>query len=352
MKVSFKVSNQDGLAYGIEPGEHTVDVPVASLSAEDRALLARAINSDGRLWKVHLTRYESGLYVVVPTPRAATVQGVLDAVRQASEDAETRKRDLRAKADALIASLANDPGNYIDSDMEMLFPDLKEAAEDARARKEAKALADARPEIERLLAQGRLDVGSIAGDGRYRVGDPRARIVRTALEKSGDWSRLYQAACAEADRLTAEAEAAKAARDAAALAARDAWLREHGQTAILAKLAAGYNCAGAIRAAVRRLVTEQVEALAQGVRVLDAADECTSCKDRSCPSDAAFALEQAADAAGLDAGVVWATWEPAEDAYGEDPRHAELVRIIVPCPWDDRIKEYVALEVTGDDFAD
>lgn len=349
MKVSFKVSNQDGLAYGIEPGEHTVDVPVASLSAEDRASLARVLGGGNTLNRASVFS-GLGIYINVCTPRAVTAQGVVDAVRATEAAVADKIASLRREADEAIAKLAKGEAAYYNGDLAEAFPDLKEAEVAARARAEDAAIAEARPKIERLLAQGRLDIAQY--QSCYKAVEHNLGIVRTALEKSGDWSRLYQAACSEADRLTAEAEAAKAARDAAALAARDAWLREHGENAILAKLDAGYNCAGAIRAAVRRLVTEQVEALAQGVRVLAADDECTSCKDRSCPSDAAFALEQACDVAGLDAGVVWATWEPAEDAYGEDPRHAELVRIVVPCPWDDRVKDYVALEVTGDGFSD
>lgn len=317
MKIKVDIHPQYAIPAGIEPGRHDVEVDLALLSQADRDLLA-----------AHVREYQEAYYLHDGTPsannigyavRMPSVAGILDAIRRTDECiAENARKAAERKA----------------ADERELLAGIEKA----------------RPEIERLLAQGRLDITSYDGV-RYAVQDANLGYVSAGLKRSGDWHRLESAAVAEKHRLQEAKEREIAAAKTAMLAKRDAWLTANGGETILAKIAAGYDCAGAVRALVRAQAVEKILALGESLRVLDEADECSDCRDRSCPSDAAFALEQAAQAAGFGAEVVWATWS-AEATGDEEDSKAELVRIVVPCPWDEGQADYLTLEVTGKGFAD
>ena len=51
MTIEVHVSVRDGLKHGVEPGTHAVEVPVASLSVDDRELLARCLQYPNTLHK-------------------------------------------------------------------------------------------------------------------------------------------------------------------------------------------------------------------------------------------------------------------------------------------------------------
>jgi hypothetical protein len=91
------------------------------------------------------------------------------------------------------------------------------------------------------------------------------------------------------------------------------------------------------------------EGLGADIRVLPRDVECSECKDRTSPSDAAFGVVQAAHEVGFGAEVVWAEWDETDD---EAARQGELVRVFVPCPWDEADDKYLILEIVGEGFAD
>jgi hypothetical protein len=359
MKIRVNIPLATALAAGCEPGKHDVEVALADLSPDDRALLAAhlAENPVGTFAVRNHALLVPGSYsqdTAVPiAPAAPTAEAILDALRAVGPALDARRAALRLRAEQWLADLRADTmaRPYADDTLATLFPDLDLPGEVAASERRLHAAAVARgtPEADRLRAQGRLDLGP-QGIVTLSDGNPGPEAdLRIAL--GDEYQKLYDAAQAEQDRRKA---AARAADDAA----RDAWLAANGGQSLLTKIGAGYDCAGAVRAHVRAEAAAKVLAVLQdvpGIRVLDESDESESWKSRTCPSDAAFAVQTALQKAGFEARVRWAIW-PAEDAdSGDDAddaaNEAEIVTVVVPIPWDPA-GSFGSLELTAPAFSD
>lgn len=349
MKIVVNVSTK-AIAAGHTPGLAQVDIDLQTLSAEDRALLAAAVD---RLDKSDRYPNAFGLFATEPpcwrhehhltTVDAPTVAGVMDVLHRIETDrlakealrAEEHKAKLaeaHAKAATLLADFA--------------------AGKLPLSRQE---------EVVHKSETIRVDYF------KYYLVDP-TEIVLEALAHIDPTApqRIRSAARAEADRLNA-AEKARAdkeikrlttehdAKIAATTAARDAWLAANGGENILAKMKAGYNCATAVRNHALGYWIDMIKRAVPGLTECDPVSDDD--KSRSCPSDAAFAAEQAVDRiAGCKARVVWSVWEEkTDDDTGEvtvEERKAETLLVTVACPWEPSQTDWGTIQFTGPGFAD
>jgi len=127
-------------------------------------------------------------------------------------------------------------------------------------------------------------------------------------------------------------EAAKTAAKEKADAERAAWTEAHGSEGLRERVRRGYDC-------VRRYATERLAAELPewAVEEYDGHPRWTL-RDRSCPSDAALAIEDAAEAAGYEAKTKWAVWEHEHDEDGDCQREDggcadEAAEVVVVDNW-------------------
>lgn len=340
MKITVTVA-KSAITQGYAPGETSIDLDLATLPADVRAVLPELVAQHSGIW--YLCNGGVSYRVEVGSP---TADGVVEAVRNITAD--RAQREARAEAnwktgvDNLLTAENRLTVPYVDG-LGAVDAELRKNSSTYR-RDELQALATLRSE-----AQARVErekIAALMADANKIMEKARAGALECTSEYLFPHLSAALPIVREANDIVknnlAAAKAAKAA-------ARNAWLAANGGRGILAKMAAGYDCAGAVKALVRSLIVAKLAALYPGLRVLDAGDECTECKDRSCPSDAAFAVEVATKSAGYGAEVVWATWS-ADDTGDDESTQAELVRVFIPSPWDLTETTYLTLEVTSPEF--
>ena len=171
-------------------------------------------------------------------------------------------------------------------------------------------------------AQGELDGCSFGEDvsrvplttGDWLAVAAEVAAMRRAKEAEKEREAAERGEREARQRTQAEAsEAQKRAAKEARAAERRAWISEHGSDFLQRAVAAGYNCQ-------RRYVEERCHLELPGFEL----DWKNTAKwmDRSCPSEAGFALSLTLQERGLGARVVWLT-RPLYAENGDDDRYDE-----------------------------
>lgn len=321
MKVAICVGLSNAVRLGCEPGRHELEIPFATISAEERAAVAAVLceDRDGRC-SLRASDLVNGLADL------SGVSIVAMAVAEGRQRAEQEKKE-KTEAEATVRS-------WLASACDGAIPNAEIYAPD----------------------------GSLVGATRYHapkvtVSEHEAEQIRAELRRRDEarqkehmeYEESRQRRLKKEAELEEEEQRKQEAKEKEREVARLAWLDEHDPQ-VAAMRRKGYDCMRASKNALRSWAKSKVEALPGGLRVLNRDEECSELKRRDTPSASAYKAALAIEALGFPAYSAWATWSDPDDL--EDPdqmnREAELVSVLVACPWD-KTKE-VCIEVTGDGF--
>lgn len=329
--------NASAVGQGITPGWQEVEVDLATLTPEDRDLLARFIKTGGGRPPFEFApSYVDGTTpadVIEACKARVAAEQAAERARAAYVAQQRQQRDNDIAAFLAAPEWGKFPGYALDSlaKDDPRRPLLLASMERVQAEHDAGEVAEA----EALLARVK------AGEILYAKSRPAGCCDR-AQELYTEIFRLH--------------DANVKARDAAIAAARDAWLREKGEATLADKLAAGYDCSRAVRAVIEASLGEAIrEACAVDSKIQPAADTAADeLKSRSCPSDTAFEAEKAAKTLANvnDAAVMWGVWESEDEVTGEVTKTGREVLVVKALdPWTPNDGETLSFELIGTGFS-
>jgi len=346
MQIEIAIGKTKALELGIEPGTHTVQVPVAELAPEERGLLDRYTEPKANSTCYRLVArmpiaddHGNVPRVWVETPSSLTANGLLAALWKTEEQVAALRRAIEAEAEDILALGPDDvdqPGQLMNSRAYRMDERVREHVDVLRREHERRAAEALIAEREAWLETLRSDQSIVGGQAPGSVYD--LRVVPELRKKAEELA-------AEGRELIIERQRK---RDEEIAAARDEWLRERDPVAV--QMAAdGYNITARSKAAVQREVLDAIEEM--GLELVEEPDEE---KDRRSPGDAAYLAAKAVQKVDLvtAATVMWGVWEPDPEDYECEERQAEVLHVSVRCPWQEDVSEYLTLYLTGDAFAD
>jgi len=335
MNVKIRVCLSDALATGIEPGVHTIEVPLVDLDAAQRELLGNCLEYMGfEYWLSRASllpdNRSSSCSVAVPCPKELSCAGLLESLQQVPAMLQEFRCKQRDQLMQDITSVASGKQVYIDPVLLQLFPEFEERYNFILEELKKDKIAKGMPEAERLRKQGHLDIED--GKVRYLSNSQDTNI----LEVLGpEYYKLLDKAqeIVDAGRQSIVSQCESSQAD---------WLRQNGGIELLKKIEAGYPCRDSLQRLVFSKSLELVESLAYSldfkltVVVPSTVLHCDS------PSDNAFKLATEVGKMGFSAEIVTAFWE-MDGGYSK-----EMVQISVPCPWDSSIEKYLVLRLVRD----